>query len=418
MTDAARPSAAAPAFPTENAVELAGVTYGYDPRRPVLRGIDMTIPRGKVVAIMGGSGCGKTTILRLIGGQLQPADRACAGRGPVGAGPGPRRAVRDAAQDRHAVPVRCAVHRPVRVREHRVPAARAHEPARRTCPRPGADEAQRGRIARHRAVAAVGVVGRHGAARGARSRHRARPDARALRRAVRRTRPHLARRRRTADPRIERCAGHHVHRRHARRLRIAEDRRLPLLRVRGSDHRAGNARRSAGVGGPVRAPVRRRRGRRSGAVPLSGARATSRSSPPMPADAIANGLRRVGAGAISRHLALGLLGALLRRRADPLAGRVPAPPSDAARDLFRRRAVARHHHGLGAVRRHGAGPAGLRHAEQVWRRRFARHLRRPVARAGTRTGRRRSAVREPRGKRDHGGDRPHEDDRAARPRWR
>ena len=32
----------------------------------------MTIPRGKIVAIMGGSGCGKTTILRLIGGQLRP----------------------------------------------------------------------------------------------------------------------------------------------------------------------------------------------------------------------------------------------------------------------------------------------------------------------------------------------------------
>jgi len=72
VTAAARPSAAAPACPTENAVELTGVTYGYDRARPVLRGIDMTIPRGKVVAIMGGSGCGKTTILRLIGGQLHP----------------------------------------------------------------------------------------------------------------------------------------------------------------------------------------------------------------------------------------------------------------------------------------------------------------------------------------------------------
>jgi len=50
---------------------MVGVTFGYDPQRPVLRGIDMTIPRGKVVAIMGGSGCGKTTILRLIGGQLR-----------------------------------------------------------------------------------------------------------------------------------------------------------------------------------------------------------------------------------------------------------------------------------------------------------------------------------------------------------
>jgi phospholipid/cholesterol/gamma-HCH transport system ATP-binding protein len=53
-------------------VELDGVTFGYDRRRPVLKGIDMKIPRGKVVAIMGGSGSGKTTILRLIGGQLRP----------------------------------------------------------------------------------------------------------------------------------------------------------------------------------------------------------------------------------------------------------------------------------------------------------------------------------------------------------
>jgi phospholipid/cholesterol/gamma-HCH transport system ATP-binding protein len=52
-------------------VELADVRFGYD-RRPVLDGISMIIPRGKVVAIMGGSGCGKTTILRLIGGQLRP----------------------------------------------------------------------------------------------------------------------------------------------------------------------------------------------------------------------------------------------------------------------------------------------------------------------------------------------------------
>ena len=47
------------------------MTFGYD-RRIVLDGISMAIPRGRVVAIMGGSGCGKTTILRLIGGQLRP----------------------------------------------------------------------------------------------------------------------------------------------------------------------------------------------------------------------------------------------------------------------------------------------------------------------------------------------------------
>ncbi len=53
------------------AIEMEDVTFGYDPQRPILTGINMTIPRGQVVAIMGGSGCGKTTILRLIGGQLR-----------------------------------------------------------------------------------------------------------------------------------------------------------------------------------------------------------------------------------------------------------------------------------------------------------------------------------------------------------
>jgi len=66
------PADVSPTRPTEIAVRMAGVTFGYDQRRPVLRGIDLTIPRGKLVAIMGGSGCGKTTMLRLIGGQLRP----------------------------------------------------------------------------------------------------------------------------------------------------------------------------------------------------------------------------------------------------------------------------------------------------------------------------------------------------------
>ena len=66
------PGSVSPTCPTETAVQLTDVSFGYDRRRPVLRGIDMTIPRGKLVAIMGGSGCGKTTILRLIGGQLRP----------------------------------------------------------------------------------------------------------------------------------------------------------------------------------------------------------------------------------------------------------------------------------------------------------------------------------------------------------
>jgi phospholipid/cholesterol/gamma-HCH transport system ATP-binding protein len=52
-------------------VELRDVNFAYD-SRPILKGINMTFPRGKVIAIMGLSGCGKTTILRHIGGVLKP----------------------------------------------------------------------------------------------------------------------------------------------------------------------------------------------------------------------------------------------------------------------------------------------------------------------------------------------------------
>jgi phospholipid/cholesterol/gamma-HCH transport system ATP-binding protein len=55
----------------ENLVEIKDVNFAYDVR-PVLKGINMTVPRGKIVAIMGLSGCGKTTLLRMIGGALKP----------------------------------------------------------------------------------------------------------------------------------------------------------------------------------------------------------------------------------------------------------------------------------------------------------------------------------------------------------
>ncbi len=51
-------------------VDISDLHFQYD-GRPILQGINMRIPRGRVVAIMGGSGCGKTTLLRCIGGQLK-----------------------------------------------------------------------------------------------------------------------------------------------------------------------------------------------------------------------------------------------------------------------------------------------------------------------------------------------------------
>ena len=55
----------------ENLVEISDLNFAYG-KRSILKGINLTVPRGKLVALMGGSGCGKTTLLRLIGGQLKP----------------------------------------------------------------------------------------------------------------------------------------------------------------------------------------------------------------------------------------------------------------------------------------------------------------------------------------------------------
>lgn len=57
-------------------VECRDLRFGYA-ERIVLDGITLQIPRGKVTALMGASGGGKTTLLRLIGGQV------CAGPGQM-----------------------------------------------------------------------------------------------------------------------------------------------------------------------------------------------------------------------------------------------------------------------------------------------------------------------------------------------
>jgi phospholipid/cholesterol/gamma-HCH transport system ATP-binding protein len=56
---------------TDNLVEIRGLRFARG-KRVIYDGIDLDIPRGKITAIMGPSGTGKTTLLRLIGGQLKP----------------------------------------------------------------------------------------------------------------------------------------------------------------------------------------------------------------------------------------------------------------------------------------------------------------------------------------------------------
>lgn len=47
-------------------VELKDVHFGYHPDRQVLRGVTLRIPPGQSVAIVGSSGSGKSTILKLV----------------------------------------------------------------------------------------------------------------------------------------------------------------------------------------------------------------------------------------------------------------------------------------------------------------------------------------------------------------
>jgi len=56
---------------TQNLVEVRDLKFRFK-EMPIFDGVSLSIPKGKIVAIMGPSGTGKTTLLRLIGAQLKP----------------------------------------------------------------------------------------------------------------------------------------------------------------------------------------------------------------------------------------------------------------------------------------------------------------------------------------------------------
>lgn len=56
---------------SESVVELRDVTFWREDRA-IFDGLSMNIPQGKITAILGPSGTGKTTLLKIIGGQIKP----------------------------------------------------------------------------------------------------------------------------------------------------------------------------------------------------------------------------------------------------------------------------------------------------------------------------------------------------------
>ena len=55
----------------QDLVEISDLHFAFGDL-PIFRGLSLKIPRGKMVAILGGSGSGKSTLLKLIGGQFKP----------------------------------------------------------------------------------------------------------------------------------------------------------------------------------------------------------------------------------------------------------------------------------------------------------------------------------------------------------
>ena len=73
--------------PTDRAthgLRLAGVSMRYPDGTEVLDGIDLEVTRGQMVSIVGASGCGKSTVLKLASGLLAPTGGSVAVRGELG----------------------------------------------------------------------------------------------------------------------------------------------------------------------------------------------------------------------------------------------------------------------------------------------------------------------------------------------
>ncbi|MBE6798490.1 MAG: ABC transporter ATP-binding protein [Ruminococcaceae bacterium] len=55
-----------------NILECRNLTKSYKKHKPVLQNLNITIPAGRIVGLLGPNGCGKSTLIKLVSGLLQP----------------------------------------------------------------------------------------------------------------------------------------------------------------------------------------------------------------------------------------------------------------------------------------------------------------------------------------------------------
>lgn len=53
-------------------VEIVGLTKAYDAKHVAVNNITLTLPRGKIIGLLGPNGSGKTTLIKMLNGLLTP----------------------------------------------------------------------------------------------------------------------------------------------------------------------------------------------------------------------------------------------------------------------------------------------------------------------------------------------------------